>query len=168
MNLYKMNNKIEELIDLLFATIDEETGEVNADVKAELDAIMESRDEKLKNIAFYIKNLEADAEALKAEAAKLTARQKYAEKHAKWLREYLIQNLTEEDEKKFTSEDAIISFSIRETPAVNIFDIDKLPKKYLVKTVEIKPDKKAIGEMLKADKKVAGAELVKNKSIQFR
>ena len=95
-------------------------------------------------------------------------RQKAAENHSKRLRDYLIQNLTDSDEKKFTSDDSIISFSIRETPAVNITDIDKLPKKYLVKTVELKPDKKAIGEMLKADKKVAGAELVKNKSIQFR
>lgn len=168
MNLYKMNNKIEELIDQLFSTIDEETGEVNADVKAELDAIMESRDEKLKNIAFYIKNLEADAEALKAEAAKLTARQKSAEKHAKRLREYLIQNLTEEDEKKFTSEDAIISFSIRETPAVNITDLNALPKHFVITVTDFKPDKKAIGEALKAGKDVAGAELVKNKSIQFR
>lgn len=168
MNLYEMNSKIESLIDQLFATIDEETGEVNADVKSELDALNESRDEKLKNIAFYIKKLDAEALALKTEAAKLTARQKAAENHSKRLRDYLIQNLTESDEKKFTSEDAIISFSIRETPSVNITDIDKLPKKYLVKTVEVKPDKKAIGEMLKADKKVAGAELVKNKSIQFR
>lgn len=168
MNLYEIDNQIEKLIDQLFSSVDEETGEINADIKAELDAMQETRDEKLKNIAFYIKNLEADALALKTEAAKLTARQKSAENHAKRLRDYLIANLTEADEKKFTSEDAIISFAIRESTAVNITDIDKLPKKYLVKSVEFKPDKKAIGEMLKAKKKVAGAELVINRSINFK
>lgn len=168
MNLYNINNTIKALIDELFASVDEETGEINMDIKAELDAMYVTRNEKLENIAFYIKNLEAEASALKAESEKLKARQKSAENHAARLKRYLIDNLTEADEKKFTSEDSIISFTIRETPAVSITDIDKLPKKYLVKTVEVKPDKRAIGEMLKADKKVAGAELVINKSINFK
>ena len=168
MNLYEMNNKIGALIVELFASVDEETGEINVDIKKALDELNATRDEKLENIAFYIKNLEAEALALKNEAAKLTARQKAAENHAARLKQYLINNMTEADEKKWKSADSIISMTIRETPAVSITDIDKLPKKYLVKTVEVKPDKKAIGEMLKADKKVAGAELVKNKSIQIK
>lgn len=168
MNLYEMNSEIRKYIDQLFESVDEETGEINADVKAALDAMQEARNEKLENVAFYIKNLEAEALALKTEAAKLTARQKAAENHAARLKQYLIQNLTEADEKKFVSADSVISFSVTEHKAVEVESVEALPKMYQRVTKKVEADKGKITEALKAGKKVKGAAFVINKSIRFR
>ena len=75
-NLYELTAQIENFE----LEVDEETGEItNLD---ELDALQMERDEKIENIALWVKNLTADAAAIKAEAQNLTKRQKAAENKA--------------------------------------------------------------------------------------
>ena len=62
MNLYEIN-------EALYGCVDEETGEI---IDAEkLEALSLAFDEKVENIALWIKNLLADAAAIKAEKLKL-------------------------------------------------------------------------------------------------
>ena len=84
MTLYEIDKSIEQLVN----AVDPETGELLVDNDA-LDALMMERDGKIENIACFIKNLTADAKALKDEEAALAERRKAAEKKAERLKDYL-------------------------------------------------------------------------------
>jgi len=47
-------------------------------------------------------------------------------------------------------------------------DEDLLPKKYFAKKIESKPDKKTLKELLKAGKKIKGAELVRTEKLVIK
>ena len=150
MNLYELNKAIADF-DL---EIDEETGEVlNAD---ELDQITLARDEKIENIALWVKDLLAEAEAIKAEEQALAKRRKQAENKADWLKRYVAQALEGE---KFKTPRVAISY--RTSEAVEILDEDLIPEEFLM-------IKKAIKDELKVGGEVEGAVLVKRTSLQIK
>ena len=88
MTLYEIQDNIRKAIEQGF---DEETGEI-LDTNA-LEALEIQRDEKIENIALFIKNLKAEAEAIKAEKMNLAKRQQTAENKAEWLKQYLTKCL---------------------------------------------------------------------------
>ena len=70
MTIYEIDQAIMECVDL-------ETGEIIDTEK--LDKLQMERDAKLENVACWIKDLKAEAEALKNEKQALAERQKVAE-----------------------------------------------------------------------------------------
>lgn len=156
MNLYELNEAIEGF-DL---EIDEETGEVlNADA---LDALQLERDEKIENIALWIKDLLAEAAAIKAEKQALEKRQKTAENKAAWLKGYVQDALAGE---KFKTARVAISYGT--SKRAEITDAELIPEKYLeeqapkVKKAEILAD-------LKAGEVIPGAYLLESKSLRIK
>lgn len=150
MKLYEIENAILKCIDL-------ETGEIIDTDK--LNELQMERDTKIENVACWIKDLKAEAEALKAEKQALAERQKVAENKMESLKKYLAYAL---DGKSFKSTRASVTF--RKSQAVEIADIYKLDENYL-RYKEPEADKTAIKEALKAGKTVAGATLVENTSV---
>lgn len=154
MNLYE--------IEAEMLTCISEDGEV-IDLE-KLDALTMERNTKVSNIACWIKDLKAEAEAIKAEKQNLDKRQKVAENKAASLREYLAGFLNGEKYK-----DARVSISYRKSTAVQIaedMDIKRLPEEYLKVTVE--PSKTAIKEALTNGVAVEGCTLIENNNIQIR
>lgn len=102
MNLYEIEDKLYNLIENGF---DPETGEImeGTDLSDSITACQMELTDKISNIACMIKNLQSDAEALKAEKAKLAKRQSAAEHKAEWLKHYLNSYLqsTVEDVRKY-------------------------------------------------------------------
>ena len=80
MTLYEIDNEIMNCID-------EETGEI-IDLDR-LNALEMERDKKIGNVACWIKDLKAEAEAIKAEKQALDKRQKAAENKAESLKTWL-------------------------------------------------------------------------------
>ena len=80
MNLYEIEKS-------MMNCVDEETGEI-IDIEM-LEQLQLEREKKIENIACWIKNLESDAEALKAEENKLAERRQKAESKSEQLRAYL-------------------------------------------------------------------------------
>ena len=149
--------KLYEIDEAITKCVDAETGEI---IDAEqLDKLYMEKEEKLENIALWIKDLKAEAEALKAEKMAFAERQKVAENKMESLKKYLVYAL---DGKAFKSTRASVSF--RKSQAVEITDIYKLDENYL-RYKEPEADKTAIKEALKAGKTVAGATLVENTSV---
>lgn len=147
MTLFEIDN---EILNFPYV-IDEETGEVlNADA---LDELHLARDEKIENICCYIKNLRADADAIKNEAESMAQRYKRLNKKADSLQRYLEKHLAGE---KFDSIRASISWR-----ASKYVDVDEtiLPKKYFTKKISYAPDKKTLTAILKQGGKVKGATL---------
>lgn len=154
MSLYEIDQSIMDCIDM-------ETGEI-LDV-ARLDALQMERRQKLENVACWVKNLEADAVAYKAEKDAFAERQAQAEHKAESLKAWLTQATSGE---KLTLPRAAISF--RASERVEITDAEAVPKKYQVKKVTYAPDKKAIKDVLKAGKPVKGCALVAYKNISIK
>ena len=71
--------------------VDTETGEILDSKK--LDALQMERDAKLEGVALWIKDIRAEAKAVKAEADKLTARNKALENKAERLKDWLKSSL---------------------------------------------------------------------------
>ena len=150
MKLYEIDQAILNCIDL-------ETGEI-IDTE-QLDKLTMEREAKLENVACWIKELKAEAEALKAEKMAFAKRQQVAENKMESLKKYLAYAL---DGQAFKTVRASVTF--RKSQAVEIADIYKLDENYL-RYKEPEADKTAIKEALKAGKTVAGATLVENTSV---
>ncbi len=144
----------------LYSLLDEETGEIT-DIEA-FEKIQLERDEKIENIALWVKNLKADAEALKAEKLAFAERQKSAEKKIDSLKCLLSDALSGQDFKT-----ARVALSFRKSSEVQIDNIEELSDEYLrYKAPE--PDKTAIKAAINEGKKVAGARLVSKANLQIK
>lgn len=150
MKLYEIDQAIMDLVD-------NETGEI-IDIEM-FDSLQMERDEKIESIALYIKDLKAEAEALKAEKLAFAERQKVAENKAESLKNYLAYVL---NGQAFKTTRASVSF--RKTQSVEIDDIYKLDENYL-RYKEPEADKTAIKEAIKAGQTVKGATLIENTSV---
>lgn len=155
MNLYEIDAAI-------MACIDEETGEITDPAK--LDELDMARDQKIENIALYIKDLRAEASAIKVEKDALAARQAAAEKKADSLKAYLSGYL---DGEKFKTPRVAISW--RKSESIEVSDVYRLPEEFLqyqepkVKKTELK---KAMQLGFTFDE--AGARLVEKNNIQIK
>lgn len=143
--------------------IDEETGEiVNAD---ELDELEMERTEKLKNCVRYYKNVKAEAEALKAEKAKLANRQKSAEKRAEWIKDYIAGNLN--GEPFAPEDDPTIKCGWLKSEKVECENVFDVPEEYLTYK-EPTIDKTKVKKAIKAGETVSGCRLVEKQNLQIK
>lgn len=159
MTLYEIDNAIREVLE---SAADPETGElVDEALLEQYDKLIMDRDQKVENIGLFIKNLEADAAAIKAEAKNLTARAKAAENKAEHLRNYLQFCL---DGQKFQSPRLSVSFRRSQKVEVDQNRLFEIPDDYLrYKDPEV--DKKRVSEALKAGEDIPGCALVDSVSM---
>lgn len=149
-----------EIDAAIMACVDGETGEViNPEM---LDTLLMERGRKLEGVALWIKNLESDAAAIKAERDALDKRMKSAENKAKSLREWLKNAL---EYQPF--ETARVRVSFRKSESTEI-DENVLDRKWCREKITYAPDKTAIKNALKTGQTVAGAKLVVNQNIQIK
>ena len=151
MNLWEINDAIRKAIEQGF---DEETGEIFD--ASDIEALQIQRDEKIENIALFIKNLKAEAEAIKAEKMNLAKRQQTAENRAEWLKQYLTKCL---DGEKFKTAKVAISYRKSQTVEfIDGFNVNQLPEQFQRK-VEPEADKTALKDALKEGKEIYGVYL---------
>lgn len=154
MTIYEIDQAIMRCVDL-------ETGEIIDTEK--LDKLQMEKEKKLENVACWIKDLKAEAEALKNEKLALAERQRVAENKAESLKKWLAYALQGE---KFKTTKCAISF--RESEAVEVTDegLNNLMKEHdeLLTYKAPEPNKTAIKQALKDGLNVAGVQLVQNTS----
>lgn len=152
--------RLYDIDEAILSCIDTDTGEIlDAD---KLNALQIEREEKIENVALWIKNLKSDAEALKAEKQAFADRQKAAENKAESLKKWLTEALAGE---KFKTTRVAVSF--RKSKSVQVEDIWKLDDSF-VKYAEPTADKAAIKKAIEAGQEVAGASLVENVSCSIK
>lgn len=145
--------------------IDPETGEIiDIDKLNELEL---ERDAKIENVACWIKELKAEAEAIKAEKLALAERQKVAENKAESLKKWLAYALQGE---KFKTAKCSVSFRKSESVEVTDEGLSNLMKEHdeLLTYKAPEPNKKAIKDALKDGLSVAGVRLECNTSVIIR
>lgn len=160
MNLYEIDQAILDTIDL-------ETGEVIDPER--LDALQMERTKKLEGVALWIKNLESDVEAYKAEMESFTVRRKSAERKIDGLKNWLINALQGE---KFSTAKCAVSF--RKSQAVEITDEAAIrayaPSSHLdLLTIQMPTiNKTEVTKALKDGLEIPGAVLVERQNIQIK
>lgn len=168
-NLYKIDGRLETLVTEEF---DEETGEIldGEELTKRFDEVALELENKISNIACFIKNLNAEAEMIKAEKQNLDKRQKQAEKKAEWLKSYLDGYLkaTVKEINKYKFSDARCQIGYRKSSTVEVPDLDLLDKKYIKTKTEYSADKTAIKEAIKNGESVQGASIKENLNIQIK
>ena len=153
-NLYEIEKAMLECIDL-------ETGEL-IDFER-FDRLQMEREQKIENVVLWIKNLQSDALAFKAEKDSFAEREKAATKKAEQLKGWLSQVL---EGQKFSTAKCAVSF--RKSTKLEVLDETIIPKELMVKTESINPDANAIKALLKAGQEVKGCRLIENLNPQIK
>lgn len=153
MTLYEIN-------DAILNCIDTETGEIIDEEM--LTALEMEHDAKVESIALWIKELKAEAEAIKTEKLNLAHRQSVAENKAKSLENYLATFL---DGQKFKTAKCAISY--RKSDSVEVDDITKVPAQFL-KFAEPTVDKATAKKLLKAGETIDGLHLAEKQNISIK
>ena len=152
MNLYEINNAMQECINL-------ETGEIDLEL---FERLQLEKDEKIENVALWIKNLSSDVEGMENEKKAFEERIKAAKNKVIALKTYLEMALNGE---KFQTAKCSITF--RKSKSVTVLDVSKLGKDYL-KYADPTPDKMAIKKAIESGVTIAGASLVENLNVQIK
>lgn len=165
MNLYEINDQIYELLNQ--EIIDPETGEI-LDINGfdQLKALEVEREIKLENTGLFVKNLEAEIAAFKAEEKKLAERRKAKENKVLWVRNYLNDFMVMEGLPKFETPKLKLSF--RKSESVGVTDESLIPDKYIKTEIITTPMKAEIKKALKAGQDVPGAGLVESQNLQVK
>lgn len=162
LSLFQISQDFSQLNNLI------EMDENNPEFIALLDNISAVFKDKVTNIAYLIRNLEASADGIKEAEKAMSNRRKAIESKAERLRKYLIDNMITSDQLKI--ECPYFAISIRNNPpSVNINDIDSIPFEYFDIPKPIPQlNKNRLKEDLKSGLVIGGASLVSDKSLQIK
>ena len=153
MNLYEIDNAILDCVDV-------ETGEIFDIEKFEELAL--TRDAKIENICLWIKNLNAEITALKAEKDNFAQRQKVAENKAESLKKYITGYLG-----GVPFESAKVKVSFRKSDNLEIVPGAIIPDEYL-RYKEPEVNKTELKKAVKAGLSIEGVYVVENQNIQIK
>ena len=163
--LYKLNDEYFKVLSEIES--DEETGEIlNEEKMHELLDLKQNINEKLENISIYIKNLNAEVEAIDNEQNNLDKRKKQKQKRADWLRNYLIEQMQRLGQKDFETAKTRLRVSTR--PKTFIDDESLIPKEYFNEKTTYTVSLSRIKEAIENGETVAGARLIDNPSINIK
>ena len=153
MNLYQIDQQILDCIDA-------ETGEI-FDAEA-FEQLALERDAKIENACLWIKNLNAEIEALKAEKDAFAQRLKAAENKRESLKKYISEYLSG---NKF--ETAKVKVSFRKSESLEISEGAIIPEEYL-KYKEPDIDKAGLKKAIKEGQAFDGVSIIENQNIQIK
>ena len=120
--------------------IDAETGELVSVAQA-LDALRMEREAKLENVACWVKNLSAEADAIREEENRLMKRRKAAETKAANLKAWLLAAMTREDGTTDKLKTGRVMVSVKRNPPSTVVDDELLPSTYKVAKITYQPNK---------------------------
>lgn len=159
MNLYEMVTNYRDLTNR--DDLDPDT------VVDTLDALTDSMNVKIDNIASWIDENQADIEFAKKRIKDLQAEKKRLEGLNDRLNGYLADTLDQAGIKKLTTDQHIVSVRNYRASTV-VSEPDKLTADYVKEVHEYQPDKTAIYKALSAGKNVPGAHLEPNRKAVIK
>lgn len=170
MNIWEIDERMSEimLLEEDEELIDLETGEV-VTVGEAMERLSMAREEKIENAALAVKNLTAQAAAIKAEEESLAKRRKALEGKIDGFKSFLLSALMREDgtSEKVTTARAVVSVKLNPAKVV-ISDEALLPKEFFREIIETKPDKAQLKEVLSRGIAVPGAALERGRSVMIK
>jgi len=161
MNLYEINTQIMDAYD---KAIDTETGEIlDESLFSLIDELEMQRDEKIKNLGLWVKNLKSDVNSIDEEIKALQAMKERKKSKVSSIERYIQGNL---QGNKFDG--GIVQISFRKTQSVMVEDIERIPDAFKRVKTTIEADKMALKEALKNGEIIDGAMLMDNLSMTIK
>jgi outer membrane murein-binding lipoprotein Lpp len=166
MSLYNIANEYQ---DILAQTFDPETGEINETALAKLDEVKTDIREKGIAVASFIKNIEAERNAIEDAKKSMAEREARLDKRANYLTSYLKSNMERCGITEISC--AFFDVKIKKNPvSVDVYDEASLPENYIKKKIVIthSVDKMKIKEEILAGVVIPGAALRQNTRLEIR
>lgn len=158
MNIFEMTVAANQLYDLLTSgEIDEQT------FNDTLQAM--GTEEKLESYCKVIRQLEADAEMLKAEKERIENKKKTVDNSIGRMKKAVMEFMKASGSTKSTAGTFTVALST--SKAVNILDESKVPVRFLVEQAP-KIDKSAIRQELMSGAEIEGCELQVNEGVRIK
>lgn len=165
-NLYLLAQEFKELENALFASVDEETGEVDLDIFSTVEKAQGTFEEKAIAVATVFRNLENYGGNIDAEIKRLQALKKRVDREQMRVKDYLTQACEMTGTESIRGVSANISF--RKSEQTVIDDESALPKEFLIEKITYSPDKTKIKSAIKAGEEVQGAHIEVKQNIQIK
>jgi len=157
--LYKLSENYNQVIDIA-DQLDEGT------LKDTLDSIEEVFDDKVENIAKSIKEIEGQADMIKAEKDRLAKREQVMRNNAKSMKIYMQEQMEAIGKRKVQGELLTVAIQ-KNAPSVKIESEQYIPEGFYVPQPS-KLDKTQLKNELKNGLEIAGVELVQTESVRIR
>ncbi len=156
LSLYQISGNYLQALDILTDPDNDLPSNAIADT---LEALGGELEDKAVNVAKFLRNMEAVAEAIKAAETDMAKRRKALENRVQWFKDYLKGSMEHSGISKI--ECPYFKLSIQKNPvAVNVYDEDAVPQQFKVAVTSWKVDKAAIKTAISNGQAVTGAELV--------
>ena len=158
-NLFELNDEFRELSqrDDLDPII----------LKDTLDAIDDTRKEKLENLATWADKLKSEIDFIEEKQRTWRDEITYRKNKLQWIKRYMTDVLDDAGIKRFDTENHLLS--VRNFKATVIVDDSKdLPAEFVETKSVSNPDKIAIYKAIKAGQKVPGAHLKTNRNTVIK
>ena len=163
-SLYHLGSEYQTLLPQLY---DHETGEVNMDIDAQLNALAQTTEKKCIAVASWIESMKSEKKQIEFMKEQILKRESAYDKEINKATDYLDSNMKRCGIKEVKS--PYFTIRIKNNPySTDVFDESLLPERFMktreiIKT-ETKPDKNMIKEeVLKTGEQVPGA-LVQQKT----
>lgn len=156
--------KLYEIEDAILNCLDPETGEIIDE--ALFDELNMKREEKIENILLAVKNLTAEAKAIREEELNLAKRRKVAENKAESLKNFVAGIL---DGMNFKTPRVVATW--RKSEGVVVGSVSDLMKNNLddyLKYKEPEPDKTKIKAALKSGVKIPGCYIEERNNLNIK
>ncbi len=164
MKLYEIANEYEAILN---EAINEETGEVNEIAIHKLDEVKVDVKEKAIAVASYIKNLQAERDAIEAARKAMAERESKLQKESEWLTKYLQENMERCGIKEISC--AYFGIKLKKCPiSVNVVNEDSVPDEYWKEKTTLSLDKVRMREDINAGFSIPGVELKQNTRVEIR
>jgi len=164
MNLYTIANQYQEILD---KTFDPETGEVNENAIALLEIVKDNMQEKGVAIASFIKNIEAERDAIEQAKKAMAEREARLDRRVNYLTQYLQTNMERCGINEIKC--AYFAIKLKKCPvSVDIFDENSLPEEHKKVKSVISVDKMKIKEEILSGVVVPGATVKQNMRLEIR
>lgn len=124
---------------------------------------------KATNVAMFVKNLEASAEAIKHAEKQMADRRKAIEAKAERIRNYILENMVKTGIQKIECPYFVLSVR-KNPPAVDVLLSQSIPDEYFDIPEPPAPvlNKKRLADDLKAGVAIEGARLTQGHSLQIK
>lgn len=163
MNLFQINTEYSQILHELY----DDQGIVNESALAKLEQNELEMDKKAIAIASYVKNLEAEREAIKNAKQAMAEREKTNKKREDDLMGYLLNSM----QARGMTNVKCPYFEIKLKkcpPSVNIINEDELPGEYKRTKTEVLPDKIKMLQEMKLGVIIPGASLQQNLKLEIK
>ena len=159
MNLYELTDSYLKVLELI------ENGEEG--LEDTLESINDTIELKADGYARIIRNLEANAVALKVEIDRLTNRRRSIENSIDRLKENLKNAMIATGKEKIKTD--LFNVTVANNPvAVNVIDEKLIPEEYFKVEIIRKLDKLSLRDAIKSGEEIQGAELMQGKGLRIK